>query len=98
VKVEPTIRYAKDRKKMKKQGKDMNQLDSVISLLQTGEPLPPEYSDHPLKGNYKGCRECHIGGKKSDWLLIYQIANNKLILKLIRTGSHSELFTSEDID
>jgi mRNA interferase YafQ len=92
--VVPTSRYGKDRNKMIKQGKNMNLLDTAIELIQTGQPLPKEYNDHPLKGNYKGCQECHIGGPRSDWLLIYQITGDKLILKLMRTGSHSELFSS----
>jgi mRNA interferase YafQ len=53
------------------------------------EQLDPKYHDHPLRGNYKGCRECHID---PDWLLIYRIDNDALILTAVRTGSHSDLF------
>ena len=54
-----------------------------------GDPLPPEYRDHALIGNYQGVRECHI---RPDWLLIYKINENVLVLELLRTGSHSDLF------
>lgn len=58
-------------------------------MLANGEPLPPKNKDHQLKGNYKGHRECHI---EPDWLLIYKVQDNMLILTLVRTGSHSKLF------
>ena len=51
--------------------------------------LSEKYRDHELSGNYSGCRECHI---EPDWLLIYEIHNDKLILILTRTGTHSDLF------
>ena len=53
------------------------------------QPLPEKFRDHDLTGNYKGCRECHI---LPDWLLVYEVNNDELILYLIRTGSHSDLF------
>ena len=54
-----------------------------------GLPLDEKYIDHKLIGNYQGCRECHI---TSDWLLIYEISEDELILYLTRTGTHSDLF------
>lgn len=88
-----TIRYQsafkKDYKRIKKRGYDISLLEKVISLLADGKVLPKEYNDHELKGGYKGCRECHI---LPDWLLIYEIDGNSLILYLTRTGSHSDLF------
>ena len=51
--------------------------------------LPLKYRDHALVGDYRGFRECHI---EPDWLLIYTISNEKLILTAARTGSHSDLF------
>lgn len=60
-----------------------------MQILANGETLPPKYKDHELKGNYQGHRECHI---EPDWLLIYKIENDILILTLTRTGTHSDLF------
>ena len=88
-----TIKYHKsfkqDYKRIKKQGADISLLEKVIGILQREEPLPAEYLDHQLKGNYTGCRELHI---KPDWPLIYKINGKALLLILQRTGSHSELF------
>ncbi len=58
-------------------------------MLADGQNLPEEYNDHQLIGNYKGCRECHIA---PDWLLIYKLFENVLVLELSRTGTHSDLF------
>ncbi|MBR1523131.1 MAG: type II toxin-antitoxin system YafQ family toxin [Lachnospiraceae bacterium] len=75
---------------MKKQGKDMSLLESVIDDLLDEKVLDEKYQDHPLVGNYIGFRECHI---QPDWLLIYAIDNDQLILTASRTGSHSDLFS-----
>ena len=85
-----TIKFRKDYKKMKKQGKDMSLLESVIDDLLDEKVLDEKYQDHPLVGNYIGFRECHI---QPDWLLIYAIDNDQLILTASRTGSHSDLFS-----
>ena len=85
----PTSKYRKERKNMKKRGADLALLDYVISQLADGKTLPAQYRDHELIGNFKGYRECHI---QSDWLLIYKIFNNELIVSLERKGTHSELF------
>jgi mRNA interferase YafQ len=69
----------------------MSKLETTIDLLLTGNPMPPEYRDHPLRGNYVGYRECHVGGE-SDWLLIYKIHKDKLILVFTATGTHADLF------
>ncbi|EMF0419029.1 type II toxin-antitoxin system YafQ family toxin [Enterococcus faecium] len=84
-----TSQFKKDYKKAKKQGKDLNKLKEVLSFLKNGCFLPKSYRDHSLTGNYIGFRECHIS---PDWLLIYKIDNNQLILTVARLGSHSELF------
>ena len=60
-----------------------------MDMLANEQPLPEKYKDHALTGDWKGFRECHI---QPDWLLIYEINNNELILYLTRTGSHSDLF------
>ena len=68
----------------------MSLLDDVIRLSSTGATLPEQYHDHALIGNYSDFRECHI---KPDWLLIYSLSNDTLILTLSRTGSHGNLFS-----
>ena len=87
--IERTAQFKRDFKLAEKQGLDMNELAKVITTLANGETLPEKYRDHELQGNYKGHRECHI---EPDWLLIYKISKNILVLSLVRTGSHSRLF------
>lgn len=88
-----TIKYhtefKRDFKRIKKRGYHIRLLEEVIEKLAAGEQLPPKNRDHALTGNFAGCRECHI---TPDWLLIYQIDGNDLILYLSRTGTHSDLF------
>lgn len=88
-----TIKYQaafkKDYKRIVRRGYDVRLLEKVIGLLAEQKPLPEQYHDHNLTGNYAGCRECHI---TPDWLLIYEVDGNELILYLTRTGSHSDLF------
>ena len=84
-----TSHFKKDYKLAKKRGFDIAALDKVVELLADGQILPDEYHDHPLIGNYNGCRECHI---TPDWLLIYKLFENVLVLELTRTGTHSDLF------
>lgn len=88
-----TIKYQntfkKDFKRIKKRGYDIKELEKVITILAAQETLPIENKDHALIGNYKNCRECHIA---PDWLLIYTIDNQELVLILMRTGTHSDLF------
>jgi len=84
-----TNQFKKDLKLAKKQGKTLSKLLTVIELLANGETLDMKYRDHALTGDYSGTRECHI---EPDWLLIYEIRDNVLVLILYRLGSHSELF------
>lgn len=88
-----TIKYQsafkKDYKRIVKRGYDIRLLEEVISILANQEPLPEKFRDHSLLEKYTGCRECHI---TPDWLLIYEIDGDELILYLTRTGSHSDLF------
>lgn len=81
--------YRKDYIKAIKQGKDINKLNNIIRKLVNNEKLEIRYKDHNLIGKYAGCRECH---KEPDWLLIYKLENKKLLLYLLRIGSHSDLF------
>jgi mRNA interferase YafQ len=82
-----TSQFKKDVKRAKKRGKDMGKLKEVIELLVGGEELDSRYRDHALIGNYRGARDCHL---EPDWLLIYEVNEEELIL--IRTGTHSDLF------
>ena len=91
LKLAPSTKFKKDLKKIIKQGKERELLTNIIEKLRRKESLPQKNCDHPLVGEYKGYRECHI---TPDWLLIYRIINNNSIelLELTRTGAHSELF------
>ena len=84
-----TSQFKKDLKLAKKQNKNIDKLYAVIETLAKGNTLDPKFKDHELTGNYKGTRECHI---EPDWLLIYEIQNDVLVLMLSRLGTHSELF------
>ena len=84
-----THTYKKDIKLCRKKNLPEDELNKVITILSNGKELPAKYRDHALKGNYKGFRECHI---RPNWLLVYLKDKEKLILTLIRTGSHSDLF------
>lgn len=88
-----TIRYEstfkKDYKRIKKRGYDIRLLEEVISMLAEQKRLPEKYRDHALLGEFASCRECHI---TPDWLLIYKVSNEELVLYLTRTGAHSDLF------
>lgn len=83
-----TNRMKKDVKLMQKRGKDMNKLIEVLALLAEGNPLPAKYKDHQLSGNLSDFRECHI---EPDWLLMYQIYDDILIISATATGSHTDL-------
>jgi len=84
-----TNQFKKDLKLAKKQNKDLDKLYEVIGILADGGTLDARYRDHDLSGNYKGTRECHI---EPDWLLVYEIRNEVLVLLLYRLGTHAELF------
>lgn len=88
-KIVPSRRFKRDLRNAKKRGYDLDLLECIVDTLAAGETLEPKYKDHALVGNYKDCRECHI---TLDWLLIYEITEDELILYLIRTGTHSDVF------
>ena len=83
-----TSRYKKSLKKMLKRGKDIKKISAVVRMLANGETLPPQFCDHALVGDLVGFRDCHI---ENDWVLIYKIQNDVLILTLADTGTHSDL-------
>jgi len=84
-----SARFRQDLKRIRKRQYNVSLLNDVVTLLQKGETLPEKNRDHALTGEYAGHRECHIA---PDWLLIYKIQDNILILTLTRTGTHSDLF------
>ena len=84
-----TSQFKKDYKNAIKRHLPIELLDEIIKALANGEVLPEKNRDHPLSGNWKGHRECHI---QPDWLLIYRIEDDILILTLSATGTHSDLF------
>jgi len=87
--VKPTGKFRKDYKQMEKRNLDMSLLDEIIITLAQGKKLPSHNRDHALHGNYAGHRSCHI---QPDWILIYRLDKNVLVLSLTRTGSHSDLY------
>ena len=84
-----TTAFKKDFKRAIKRGQKIELLEKVVDFLANGETLPEKYRDHDLSGDWIHYRECHI---QPDWLLIYRIENELLVLPLTRTGSHSDLF------
>ncbi len=91
-KIDYTNNFKKQYKKLKKQNKDLSKIYEVVETLAHGKELEEKYKNHKLINDktYKDCTECHI---EPDWLLIYKIKNDELILLLFATGSHSELFS-----
>lgn len=87
--VKYTNQFKRDLKLAKKQNKNLDKLFEVVNILAEGGTLDAKYKDHDLSGNYKGTRECHID---PDWLLVYEIRDEVLVLMLYRLGTHSELF------
>ncbi len=82
-------KFKKDYKRMLKRGVKKSDFEYVVNELRNGRKLEEKYFDHNLSGEYIGFRECHIN---PDWLLIYRIEDDKLLLTLARTGTHSDLF------
>lgn len=84
-----TAQFKRDYKLIRKRKFNIAELQTVIAMLADGKTLPETYRDHALTGAYRNARECHI---RPDWLLIYSMSENTLILELMRTGTHSDLF------
>lgn len=83
----PTTQFRRDAKRVKKRGRDLDELQELVRHLAAGETLKPKHRDHKLTGPYQGFRECHI---RPDWLLLYRLTETELIL--VRTGTHADLF------
>ena len=88
-KIQFTSKMKKDVKRMKKRGRDISKLKSVLSILASGAHLPERFHDHQLSGNMSDFRECHI---EPDWLLVYRLEDDELILIATETGTHADLF------
>lgn len=89
LKIVSSNRFKKDLKLAIRRGYNIELLEEVVNQLAKGCCLAPKYKDHELSGELTGLRECHI---TPDWLLIYQVIENELVLYLSRTGTHSDLF------
>ena len=88
-----TSRFKKEFKLAKKRGCNIDQLKEVVHLIALGDQqqkLIDEYDDHALSGNWKEHRELHLD---PDWLLLYHLDEDVLILSLVRTGTHSDIFS-----
>ena len=84
-----TTKFKRDYKIAMKRHLDINLLDDIIRKLARGEMLQEKNRDHELTGDWIGHRECHI---QPDWLLLYRIDDNVLVLTLTRTGTHSDIY------
>lgn len=86
-----TTQFKKDYKRAKARKKNIEKLKFVVNQLAEEKELAPKYRDHSLVGKWISFRECHI---EPDWLLVYRIENDTLVLTLARTGTHSDIFNS----
>ena len=86
---QPTAKFKKDVKRLKKRGYDLSLLKGIVDKLANGETLPARNLDHPLKGDKKGRRDCHI---LNDWVLVYRLDTSASVLVLMETGAHSDIF------
>lgn len=87
--IQVTNKFKRDLKTAMKRGYSIESLNNVVNTLASGQLLPEKNKDHYLSGNWSNYRECHVA---PDWLLIYKIENDILVLTLVRTGTHSDLF------
>lgn len=89
--LEVTNKFKKDFKRCIKRGLPIEKIQEAMRLLQSTGTLPDEYRPHKLVGEYVGKWECHINGRNSDWLLVWDQNDTDLILLMLRTGSHSDI-------
>jgi mRNA interferase YafQ len=87
--VVPTNRFKRDLRRISRQNKNIDELETIVNIIAARDALPPTNRDHILTGNYREHRECHI---EPDWLLIYRVDEDDETIILVRTGSHSDLF------
>lgn len=86
--IEWTSQFKRDYKLAMRRHLNLDELDDIIGMLSRREPLPLKNRDHALHNNWEGFRECHV---EPDWLLVYQVLESRLVLSLVRTGTHSDL-------
>ncbi len=84
-----TRQFSRDEEKARRQKKDFSLLIEVMKMLIEEKQLPQKYCDHPLKGHWMGCRDCHV---QNDWVLIYRVRKKEQLIIFERLGSHAELF------
>ena len=82
-----TSQFKRDMKALANRGWDVAKLQAVMRTIVERRPLERSRADHPLRGEWKGCRDCHVEG---DWVLIYEIAEGEATFH--RTGTHSDVF------
>ena len=87
--------FKKDYKRLKKRGMPIEKLKKAIQILAETGSLPPEYRPHKLVGKYAGKWECHIDGPNSDWLMVWDQNDMELTLLMLRSGSHSDIFSNQ---
>ena len=87
--IDRTTAFLKDVARAKRRGLDLSKLTETVVALANGRRLPPSKRDHALRGEWSGCRECHVS---PDWLLVYRVAEAEVTLYLLDTGTHSDLF------
>ena len=85
--IEYSTVFKKEVKRAASQGKDVAKMFVPVAILLNGESLPSQYHDHPLKGEWSGCRDFHV---EPDWIVIYRVVGS--LLRLERTGAHADLF------
>jgi mRNA interferase YafQ len=90
-KVHLTGQFRRDVKLARRRGKDLGKLRMAMEIIVGGNPLPPQYRDHPLRGEFHGSRDCHL---EPDWLLIYTLNPSDPVVCFERTGTHADLFGS----
>ena len=84
-----TSTFKRSYKLAKKRGLPIDELKKIVDKLRTDTPLPAKFKDHELSGRYVGLRECHI---KPDWLLVWEQNDNEIVLLMLNTGTHSDIF------
>ena len=89
LRVHATGLFRRDLKRLSKRGLDVGRVQGVLRVLAAREELPTALRDHPLTGNFRDYRECHVA---PDWLLIYRVVETDLVLVAFRTGTHADRF------
>lgn len=81
--------FRRDVKLARRRDKDLSKLETVMRLLASSHVLPAQYRDHPLRGDFRGSRDCHL---EPDWIVIYTLDDDAGFVRFERTGTHADLF------